>query len=146
MRAILAALVVLVLLGLLLFVVPFPAHSQVASIALSWTAPGDDGNVGTASRYDLRWSITRPDTTSTAAKDAWWAAATAVAGVPTPLIAGSAQSVVVSPAGGFTTGRTYYFVIRSADEVPNWSAWSNVAVKGIPDTTPPAPIIDLRPS
>lgn len=132
-------------LVLLFFIVPFPTHAQVASVTLTWTAPGDDGAVGTATSYEMRWSATRPDTTSAAARDAWWAAATAVSGMPAPLISGTAQSKAVAPAGGFTTGQTYYFVIRAADEVPNLSGWSNVAWRFIPDTVPPAPIMDLRP-
>jgi hypothetical protein len=37
-------------------------------------------------------------------------------------------------------------MIRTADEVPNWSGYSNVAVRttaASPDTIPPAPVRDL---
>jgi hypothetical protein len=132
------------LVVLALFVFPFPAHSQVASVILDWTAPGDDADIGTATTYEMRWATSRPDTTSQTTFNAWWAAATPVAGLPAPLVAGTAQSVTVAPAGGFTTGRTYYFVLRTADEVPNWSGYSNVAWKFIPDTIPPRAIVDLR--
>ena len=127
---------------ILLFIIPFPTHAQVASITLDWTAPGDDGNVGTASSYEMRWSTSLPDTANAAAMNAWWTAATPVAAMPTPTLAGSSQSKVVP--GPFTTGATYYFVMRACDEVPNCSAFSNVASKFLPDSTPPARIIDLR--
>ena len=86
------------------------------SITLTWTAPGDDGNVGTATTYDIRYS------TSTI-NDGNWASATQVTGEPAPQVAGTVQSVVVS---GLSAGATYYFAIKTADEVPNWSALSNV--------------------
>lgn len=114
-----------------------PGMSQAADITLTWTAPAD--NVGVV-KYDLRWSATRPDTTSASAKDAWWVAATPVSTVPAPAAAGTTQTVLVP---GFSVG-SYYFVIRSKDAAGNWSDWSNVAGKQVLDTTPPARIVDLR--
>ena len=120
-----------------------PAFGQVPSITLDWNAPGDDGSVGTATTYEMRWRAVAPDTTSQATIQSWWNLATPVTGLPNPQIAGTAQSVTVSPAGGFQAG-TYYFVMRAADEVPNWSLFSNVAMKTVTDTTPPARVVDLR--
>ena len=142
-RALLIIGALLVLVALL-FLPLKPVHAQVASITLDWTATGDDGNVGTAASYDMRYGTTRPDTTSASAKATWWAAATQVAGMPAPAISGTAQSKAVSPVGGFLTGRTYYFVLVATDDAGNVSAWSNVASKFLPDSIPPAPIIDLR--
>lgn len=136
------ALIGVVALVVVLFFLPIPVHSQVATITLDWTAPGDDGNVGTATTYEMRWSTTRPDTTTVPNMDNWWNLATTVTSMPTPLPSGSAQSKAV--AGPFTTGQTYYFVIRACDEVPNCSPYSNVASKFIPDAMPPSRIIDLR--
>ena len=141
MKAWIIAVVAVALLALILFVIPFPVHAQVATIALEWTSPGDDGNVGTATTYQMRWSTTKPDTTSAAAMDSWWNAASVVTGLPAPLIAGSTQSYAVP--GPFTTGATYYFAMKACDEVPNCSTYSNVASKFLPDTLPPARIIDL---
>jgi hypothetical protein len=87
------------------------------SIRLTWTAPGDDGNVGTASRYDIRYS------TSTITQ-ANWPSATPVSGEPTPQVAGTSQSMTVT---GLNSSTTYYFAMKTADEVPNWSGLSNVA-------------------
>jgi len=128
----------------LLFVVPWPVHAQVPSITLDWTAPGDDGDVGTATTYEMRWATSRPDTTSGAAFTTWWNAATLVSNMPAPRVAGTAESVVVAPVGGFSSGRAYYFVLRSTDDVGNVAGFSNVAWKVVPDAVPPAPIIDLR--
>jgi hypothetical protein len=105
------------------------------SIALRWTAPGDDGNVGRATSYDLRYrtgAVTGTDTLS------WWNAATQATGEPVPRAAGQTDSTRVS---GLNPSTTYYFIIRAADEVPNWSGFSNVAVRttGSPCTTPTAP-------
>lgn len=130
-------------LGLILFT-PMPAHSQVQSIVLNWTAPGDDGAIGTATSYDLRWSASKPDTTNAAAMAAWWAGATKVAPLPSPATAGSGEAVTVTPSTPFLTGTTYYFVIRATDDAGNVGGYSNVASKFSPDITPPRAIIDLR--
>lgn len=119
----------------LLFVLPVVA--QTASITKTWTAPADD--VGVV-KYDGRWAVVRPDTTTQAAKDAWWAAANVITTMPAPAAAGTTQSVTVS---GFGVG-TFYFVVRSKDAAGNWSDWSNVSATTILDTAPPKPIIDLR--
>ncbi len=128
----------LLLLGMLR---PQAAHAQTAAdstVVLQWTATGDDGNTGRATSYDLRFrtvAITGVDTTS------WWNAATAVTGEPVPATSGATDSMRVR---GLNPATTYYFVIRAADEVPNWSGFSNVAVKATGgDATAPGTIADL---
>lgn len=107
------------------------------SLTLNWTAPGDDGNTGTASQYEIRYS-TVPIT------DQNWSSATLLDNVPAPQTAGSSESIVVS---GLETSTTYYFAIRTADEVPNWSGLSNVANGSTAnDQTAPAAIDDLQAS
>ncbi len=76
---------------------------------LNWNAPGDDGTTGTATRYMVRYASNAIDT------QAKWDAATDVTGEPTPLGAGTAQSMTVS---GLNPGQTYYFALRTLDEVP----------------------------
>jgi len=133
------ALAALVLLGASLAAPRAAAQTAAdSSVTLLWTAPGDDGTIGTASRYDLRYrtvAITGTDTLS------WWNAATPVSGLPTPHPAGSTDSMRVR---GLIPLTTYYFIIRAADEVPNWSGFSNVATKTTSgDLTAPAAVADL---
>jgi hypothetical protein len=66
--------------------------------------------------YDLRYSTAAINSTN-------FASATAVAGEPTPAAAGTTQGMTVS---GLMASTTYYFALKTADEVPNWSALSNV--------------------
>jgi len=87
------------------------------SITLAWKSPGDDGNLGIAQEYDMRYS-TSPIT------EANWDSATRIEGEPKPSAAGSTEIFTVT---GLSWGTTYYFAIKTADEVPNWSDLSNVA-------------------
>ncbi len=112
------------------------ANETSTSVTLSWTAPGDDGDVGTASQYDIRYS-----TAVITAANFSLALKTALA--PTPKIAGLAESFTVN---GLSAGTTYHFAIKTADEVPNWAAISNVvsrttlvvAPPGVPTLVSPA--------
>jgi hypothetical protein len=106
------------------------------SAALSWTAVGDDGAVGTASYYDLRYSTA----VITAGN---WASASRASGEPVPHVAGTSETFTVT---GLTAGTTYYFALKVGDEVPNWSTLSNVpngTTPLAPDATPPAAITTL---
>jgi hypothetical protein len=125
-RAVLVA-AALLLLGL----APVIAHAQSAAdtLTLAWTAPGDDGSIGKATSYDIRWS-TAPIT------DANFASATAIPGLPSPANSGTRQKVVVR---GLTRGTTYYFALKSTDDAGNVSALSNVVRwDWVYDTSPPA--------
>ena len=87
------------------------------TIDLSWTAPGDDGNTGQATSYDIRYlQGTTPITNGN------WASATPVAIPPTPQVAGSSETFTVT---GLAPNMTYYFAIKTSDEVPNVSPISN---------------------
>jgi PKD repeat protein len=87
------------------------------SITLTWPAPGDDVDTGTASLYDIRYSTTE-------ISEANWNAATQCTGEPTPQVAGSTETFTVT---GLAPNTTYYFDLKTADEVPNWASISNVA-------------------
>ncbi len=80
-------------------------------IKIQWQATGDDGMVGNASAYDLRWALT-PITTEQA-----FAAATIIpTGTPGP--PGTNESVF------FEVGKCspkYYFALKTGDNVGNWS-------------------------
>jgi phosphodiesterase/alkaline phosphatase D-like protein len=107
------------------------------SATLSWTAPGDDENVGTATSYDLRFSTSNITTSN-------WSSATQVVGEPVPEPAGTPQSFTVN---GLTAGRTYYFALKTSDKTNNVSRLSNIASGATPmpprDTNSPAAITDL---
>jgi len=102
------------------------AAATANSATLSWTAPGDDGSTGTASIYDLRYF-------TASLTDTNWGSASQCSGEPTPNAAGSAETFTVT---GLSPDTTYYFAMKTADEVPNWSGLSNVASKKT-NTLPP---------
>ena len=105
------------------------------SIELSWTAPGDDAMVGTAAQYSIRYSTAY-------LTEANFNSATVVTNPPAPLPAGSFQSLVVS---GLQSGTTYFFAVKTADEVPNWSAISNNATLSTSnDATAPVAVSNLN--
>jgi len=85
------------------------------SITLSWTAPGDDEDEGTATSYDVRYS------TSTIIEGNW-DSATEATGEPTPSSAGSVENMTVS---GLLAETSYYFAIKVSDEAQNESDISN---------------------
>jgi hypothetical protein len=123
------------------FGTPESAHAQSSSdstATLLWNAPGDDGQIGRAARYELRYRTAAVSNTDTLS---WWNAATAVSGLPTPSAAGALDSVVVR---GLDPQQSYFFIVRAADEVFNWSGFSNLAIRSrVSDITPPAAITDL---
>jgi len=96
---------------------------------LSWTAPGDDGNVGTAAAYDVRYS------TSLITEDSW-PAATQIGEEPLPAAAGTVQTLGVT---GLTAGDTYHFAVKTSDEADNQSSLSNVVAGSLP--APPASLL-----
>jgi len=130
------AFVLFVAVGLS-FVGSSPANADSQSltslVTLSWTAPGDDGLVGRATRYDLRYSKS-PITTAN------FAQATVVVGVPLPGPAGFTEHYAV---GGLNSGSTYYFAIKTVDESGNWSAISNVVIMQAPVTGVGDPAVEL---
>ena len=89
---------------------------------LAWTVPADDGREGLAPRqYIIRYSTTVP----VGDNDwDWWGSAMTLPSPPEPTAAGTQQSITVSD---LDPGTVYYFMIRTADEVPNWSDLSNPA-------------------
>lgn len=120
---------VLVQAALVLFV----TQAQAASVVLQWTAPGDDGVVGTAAQYDLRYSGT-PITEEN------FLAAQQVLPMAAPLPAGSLEQRVVSrlPSGPL------WFALRTRDDAGNWSPVSNVAQIGVTLDAGPGPIAEAR--
>ena len=99
-------------------------------MTLGWTASGDDGSTGTATSYELRYS-------TAVINDGNWSSATEVTGEPTPSVAGSSESLILSGLGAETT---YYFAIKTQDENSNVSGLSNIATvttQAVPDVAAP---------
>jgi hypothetical protein len=88
------------------------------SLTLQWTAPGDDGNTGTASSYEVRWS-------AGAITAGNFASATLAPGAPAPAVAGTVQQFTVT---GLDTTLVTHFAMIAKDEVANPSPVSNDAV------------------
>jgi len=88
------------------------------SVKLTWTATGDDGTTGKATRYDIRYSST--DITSMSE----FTAAFQAQSPPTPKDAGTKESFTVT---GLSANRTYYFAIVAYDEANNPSPLSGSA-------------------
>ncbi len=117
---------------LLLLLAPVLAHAQGGgpdTLQLVWTAPGDDGSIGTATAYEMRVAKA-PITLGN------WSAANVVGPAPVPLASGKRQGMTVR---GLSTDTTYYFAIRTVDDAGNWSGLSNVLRwDWVADATPPA--------
>ncbi|ODS38513.1 MAG: hypothetical protein A7316_00885 [Candidatus Altiarchaeales archaeon WOR_SM1_86-2] len=91
-------------------------NPTLTSVTLTWTATGDDGNVGTAGSYDIRYSTLQ-------ITDANWDTATKATGEPKPQPSGSAETFKVT---GLSYSTTYYFALKVLDDAGNPSGLSNV--------------------
>jgi hypothetical protein len=85
---------------------------------LTWTAPGDDYSIGTASRYDIRYSR------QPIADDTDWNTAIQLSSLPAPKPSGEKETVTVEVGA---LNESYVFALRTADELDNWSGLSNDA-------------------
>lgn len=112
------------------------SYATARTVGLTWIAVGDDGHSGRATSYDLRYAL-EPITGET------WGSATKVTGEPIPRQPGGRESFSVGALEPLTT---YYFAIKVADEVPNWSGLSNIVSQTTLeiDDIPPAAIEDLQ--
>jgi len=89
------------------------------SITLEWTAPGDDGDIGQASTYDIRYATSEINSQN-------WDQATPLSNIPDPAPAGTEETFKVE---GLEANTLYYFAIKASDEENNWSEISNVVSK-----------------
>jgi hypothetical protein len=97
------------------------------SITLTWTSPGDDGIIGTAYLYDVRYLPNEAPTESN------WDTAMEAQLEPLPQVAGSSETFTVS---NLMPDTTYYFGLKTSDEVGNYAGISNI----VSETTDPAPV------
>ncbi|MHC5081517.1 MAG: hypothetical protein ACYTHN_21145, partial [Planctomycetota bacterium] len=83
---------------------------------ITWTAPGDDGNTGSAAAYVVKVSATAIDGSNFDSvppfTQSW-----------TPLAPGSTEAYTLD---NLTPGQLYFVALKVLDEVPNSSAISNV--------------------
>lgn len=93
------------------------SNPTITTVELTWRATGDDGDSGTASYYDIRYSTT-PITEGN------WASATPVSNEPAPKPAGSSESFTVT---GLDYGTTFWFAMEVFDNVGQGSGLSDVA-------------------
>ncbi len=110
--------------------------AQSTKVPLTWTASGDDGYTGTASSYEIRYS------TSPISDDTTFAAATLASDIPSPRIAGSTETFMVT---GLSSSTTYWFAIKVRDKGGNLSDLSNIvtATTTPPDLVAPLAVSDL---
>src|SRR5262245_31970851 len=104
------------LFGIVLVAARVQAQVTETTVTLKWTAPGDDSLSGRATRYDLRWS-TSPITSLAA-----FALATPALGLVPPQADGATESATI---GGLVPSTTYWFSVRTFDEVGKGSDLSN---------------------
>lgn len=130
------------ILGLWLPLFTGCTQAQAATVTMTrtWTAPGDDDTVGTAALYDLRFTTdtTLPFQCWPEVESCW----SEIDGEPIPDTAGSIQRMTFTV--DLLSGVDYYFAIKAADEVGNWSDRSNLVLVNIPDTVPPNTIVNLH--
>jgi hypothetical protein len=91
------------------------ADFAATSVTLTWTAPGDDGNQGTAARYEVRRSFVfiHPGT---------WGDAVVIPSPPVPGPAGTVETMTIA---GLEQGERYFFAVTAFDEVGNSPGCSN---------------------
>lgn len=90
---------------------------SASTVALTWIAPGNDGDIGQAASYDIRYS-------SSNITDVNWASSAQVSGEPSPSSAGTVELFTI---GGLSVASEYYFALKTTDYANNTSPLSNVA-------------------
>jgi hypothetical protein len=98
---------------------------EQGSIELDWTAPGGDGEIGTALEYAVGYS-------GSLITEQTWELIPKLTNLPAPAPAGSHEvKTVVLPA----SGHFYHLVLRAKDEAGNQSPLSNAtyAISGVSD-------------
>lgn len=108
-------------------------------VLLTWIAPGDDDNTGTALKYYIRYSQDKISTEND------WDSASVVSNPPAPQVAGSQESHTIKY---LDPDDILYFAIRAEDDMELVGPISNSPSVTVPgaDTTPPAKITDLAAS
>ncbi|MFC2061090.1 DUF2341 domain-containing protein [Elusimicrobiota bacterium] len=90
------------------------ATSNNGNVILSWTATGDNGLIGTATEYDIRYNTVE-------VTDINWLTSTQITYDNPPKASGQSESFGTP----MIQGNTYYFAIKAIDEGDNKSEISN---------------------
>jgi hypothetical protein len=130
------AICIFALIVFALFVKCDDASSEAIekTFTLTWTAVGDDGLVGIADHYDLRYS-------TEAITESNWNEATQILNVPVPHVAGTPESCIVTIMA--VENIYYYFAIKAVDEMGNAGIVSNIVEIRWIDKIAPGQITDL---
>lgn len=94
-----------------------PSDKTQITVNFSWTAVGENGNIGTAAAYDMRYS-----NDSLILKQ--WNNAKQLTGLPKPNVAG----ILEQYSTRVVIGKTYYFAIKTVNHSGYWSPISNIKV------------------
>lgn len=126
----------LIALMLLAFIGCTAVESDPAlmDVPFAYTATGDDMAVGQASVVHIRVALSASELQNN------WDGCTIVSS-HMPWASGVKDTIVVQVS--VETGVDYFFAVKIADEVPNWSGLSNIIVRNFADTTAPLPIGDF---
>lgn len=123
----------LIAIGLLLvLLVAASAFATDVSLTATWTAPGDDGDVGRAASYRLAYTA---DTTLP------WEEWIVIPDTPPPDTAGTQQSHTALLQ--LDNGQRYFVAIAAVDESGNWSVRSAAPLFDVPDVIPPGKILNI---
>ncbi|MFI5303297.1 MAG: hypothetical protein ACHQYP_00755 [Nitrospiria bacterium] len=95
-----------------------------SSVLLTWTAPGDDGPIGTAMQYDIRYSefqIVEDGAVSDSNRQIGFDQANQAPNSLAPGPAGTHESFIVT---GLDSNTVYYFAIKAIDKASNYATIS----------------------
>ncbi|XP_048251150.1 calcium-activated chloride channel regulator 3A-1-like [Haliotis rufescens] len=101
-------------------------NANIGTVNLTWTAPGDDLDVGTASRYEIRIAETASEL------NAEFSSCQKVSGPVAPKPANSREKMTIKTPVGWTT---VCFALVTFDEVNHASDKSNIAVATFKEVT-----------
>jgi uncharacterized delta-60 repeat protein len=110
------------------------SNPTTGNITLTWTAPGDNGTLGTVAGYIVKYS------TSGVIDASNWDSATTFTSSFTAKAAGSTETHVVT---GLETDTMYWFAVEAYDEASNYGGISNSPSRSTSDIVAPAAITNL---
>lgn len=132
----LLVILIVVVIGAVIVWEIVKADTVQKEVDFSWTATGDDGTVGTAYVYDLRWSTDADSLVN------HWVECADIEVPFVPSVSGTPEAF--SCTLSFVEGRAYYFAIKVSDEAFNTSGISNLKEVIVTDSTAPAAVADFN--